>query len=117
MYGMGSLMGSDQTAGEIPGTLYRAVFENEHAVPFHGRFPFRGDPHDRRPFKPAAQEIRQIEIGDLDVASDKRLLLLVAGWVRQFYDRDRKTVGLYHPPGQGVVSPKHAKAVAIMGEG
>src|SRR3989338_6863422 len=71
MYGMGSLMGSDQTAGEIPGSLDRAVFKNEDAVPFHRRFPFRGNPHDRRTFELGAQEIGQVEIRDLDGTSEK----------------------------------------------
>src|SRR3989338_11057365 len=78
MYGMGPLMGGDQTAGEIPGSLDRAVFKNEDAVPFHRRFPFRRDPHDRRPLDLTAQKIGQVKIGDLDIAANQRLLLLMA---------------------------------------
>src|ERR687891_763861 len=110
-------MRTDHPARKIRGALHRTVFAYEHAIALHRRFPFGAKTNDRRALKLTAEKVRQIEIGDLNVAADERFLLLMARRIGQLNDFHIKAVGLHLARRQGVISPKHAETVSIVGEG
>src|SRR5918993_913285 len=109
-------MRADDSSRQIAGLAHRAVFAHEHAVSFHRRLPFRAQADNRRPGQFAAQEVRKVEIGNLHIAANQRVLLFMTRRVRQFNDFHCKAVRPDDPLGQRIVSSIHAETITIMGK-
>jgi hypothetical protein len=67
--------------------------------------------------KLAAQKVRQIEVGYLDIAANERFFLFVAGGIRQLDNPHVQALRPYPAGRQAVIGTKHAKSISVVCKG
>src|SRR5262245_50289169 len=112
-----ALVGRNQPSFEVLRCLDRPIGAHENSVAFVRRFPFRCQTDDWRALKLSAEEIWQIEIRRLHVATNQSLLLFLAGRIGKFDNLHIDPVGFHLAEGKSIIGAKHAEAIAIVREG
>ena len=94
MNGVAALMGRDQPPFELARPLDLAL-PHEQAIALAGRLPLRAEADDGRAVEPPLEEVREIDVRDVDLAADQDVLELAAGRIRHLNHRELDAVRLH----------------------